>query len=79
MRQKEEGVFISDVIYNISKEEEEPTVQRLWMLSNTLYIHTLPTNTSNQHNQFFYCKSGEVMLIIVQSQDIENGVNFLFP
>ena len=40
MRQKEEGVFISDVIYNISKEEEEPTVQRLWMLSNTLYIYT---------------------------------------
>ena len=40
VRQKEEGVFISDVIYDISKEEEEPTVQRLWMLSNTLYIYT---------------------------------------
>ena len=52
MRQKEEGVFISDVINNISKEQEEPTV-RLWMLSNTLYIYTLQLTLATNTTDFF--------------------------
>ena len=56
--------------YTIYQRRRKSQQYKGYGCSQTLCTYTLPTNTSNQHNQLFYCKSGKVLLIIVQSQDI---------